>query len=97
MSREYICRDCGHIGTTKKLISFRTNFLLSSLLWFLMLPGILYLGWYLLMGRKRRCSACGSTTVDTFNSSYGKLSMEEMYMKRLADDISRKSQEKNEL
>lgn len=92
MSREYICQDCGHIGTAKKLVTFRTNFLLSSLLWFLMLPGLLYLVWYLIMGRKRKCSQCGSSAVSTMNSAYGKASLEELCLKNLADDIAAKKE-----
>ena len=94
MSREYICQDCGHIGKAKKLITFRTNFLLSSLLWFLMLPGILYLAWYLIMGRRRICSQCGSSAVNITSSGYGKVAMEEMYLKKLNEDIARSAQEK---
>ena len=94
MSREFICKDCGHVGSAKKLISFRNNFLVSSLLWFLMLPGLLYFIWKLFGGRRRYCQECGSSAVSTTDSGYGKVAMEEIYLKKLNEDIAQKNNNK---
>ena len=91
MSREVICKECGHVGYPKKPISFRHNFLMSSLLWFLMLPGLLYFAWRLFGGSRKACEGCGSSAVSNTDSGYGKVVMDEMYLKKLNEDIAKNS------
>ena len=88
MSREVICTNCNHIGYPKKLTSFRNNFLVSTLLWVTMLPGLLYFIWNLTLGNKKTCSECGSTDVVSLDSRYGQILMEEIYMKKMNAESS---------
>ncbi|MBU6338728.1 MAG: hypothetical protein KGQ36_01990 [Rickettsiales bacterium] len=83
MAREFACKDCGHIGIP--LGSRSGGGFLAGLMFLLfMLP----IG---LFGKKGRCRKCGSSSLASLTSKYGKAAMEEFYMDQLTSDIKKKS------
>jgi hypothetical protein len=82
MSREFACKDCGHIGFSNGQGGLRGNFLVSSILWIFVIPGLIYSIWR--RTGKGYCAKCGSTSLASLNSEYGKAAMEEFYMKQFS-------------
>ena len=79
MTREFVCKDCEYIGKAKS--GKRGNFLVSTLLWTFVIPGIAYSIWRM-MG-KNKCQKCGSTALASLDSEYGKYALEKFYLKNL--------------
>ena len=80
MAKEYICRNCSHIGEVGG-DGLRGNILVSNILWIFVLPGLLYSIWRR-MGRKS-CRNCLSSSVIKLSSKDGKMMMEEILLKNI--------------
>lgn len=84
MTREYVCKDCEYIGEVKS--GKRGNFLVSTLLWTFVIPGIFYSIWR--MTGKNRCKNCDGSHLATLDSEYGKYALEKFYLKNLQSSES---------
>ena len=87
MSREYVCKYCGHIGIPDGAKS-RNGFLSAIIFLLFMLPVGLF-------RKKGRCSKCGGTSLASLNSKYGKKAMEEFYMKEFTNNLPPKKPSTN--
>ncbi len=88
MAREYVCKNCGHIGYPERVISHGSGFI-ALILWSLYaLPGLIYS----ICSHKsnKRCANCYSNSLVTLNSAYGKMISEEFYEKKISE-ISNKN------
>lgn len=79
MTREFACKDCEYIGEVKS--GKRGNFIVSTILWTFVIPGIAYSIWRR-MGRNS-CPKCGSTSLARLDSEYGKYALERLYTQNL--------------
>jgi len=69
MEAKFICKDCGFMGGTKKII--KGSILVELFLWLLfLLPGIIYSIW---RGntRKKVCAKCGNSNIVPVDSPVG--------------------------
>ena len=82
MSREFVCKDCRHLGVPEGYGKLRGNFLVASILWIFVVPGIIYSIWR--RTGKGSCAKCASTSLASLDSDYGKIALEEFYMKEFA-------------
>lgn len=84
MSQEFVCKDCGYIGPSQGSRSSGGFF--SALIFLLfMIPLKLF-------RKKGRCSKCGSSSLASLSSKYGKAAMEDFYMDQLTSDIKNKKE-----
>lgn len=71
-----VCKDCGHVGLSKK--KPKGSVVIEILLWFLLLvPGIIYSVWRTL-NRTFYCSKCGEMRVTRADSPMGKAVINQM-------------------
>ncbi len=81
MAREFVCKDCGHIGIPEGYKKLRGNFLVSNFLWLFIIPGLVYSIWR--RTGKGCCTKCSSTALASLDSEYGKYALEEFYLKEI--------------
>ena len=84
MSQEFVCKDCGHIGVPSGS-SAGSGFFSALIFLLFMIPLKLF-------RKKGRCNNCGSSSLASLNSKYGKAAMEEFYMNQLSSEINKKKQ-----
>ncbi len=82
MSREFVCKDCRHLGVPQGYGKLRGNFIVSTILWTFVIPGIIYSIWR--RTGRGSCARCGSTALTSLDSSYGKIALEEYYIKEFS-------------
>ena len=84
MSRDFVCRVCKHIGVPRGQGKLRGSLIISTILWMFVLPGLLYSIWR--RTGKGSCKECGSSDLASMSSDYGKIALEEFYMKEFSKD-----------
>ncbi len=79
MSREFVCKNCGHIGVPDAPSG--GGFLAVMVFLLFLIPLKLF-------RKKGRCKKCGSSSLASLSSKYGKAAMEEFYMNKLTSHSS---------
>lgn len=76
MSRDMVCKACGHVGPAKK--NTPGSFILEVVLWLcFLLPGIIYSIWRVAK-RYSGCEACGSADVLPVDTPLGRKLVKEV-------------------
>lgn len=69
MSKQLICSQCGHIGSSQTAI--KGNFTIEIVLWlFFIIPGLIYSVWRS-SSRHKVCPKCGGSTLIPLDSPVG--------------------------
>jgi hypothetical protein len=80
MAKEYICKICNHIGEVDGE-GLRGSFVISNILWILVIPGLIYSIWR--RAGKKTCRNCHSNNVIRLNSVEGKEMMEKILLENI--------------
>ena len=83
-----VCKNCGHIAVPRGYKKLRGNYLVSTILWTFIVPGIFYSIWRR-MGCAGSCEKCGGNSFASLDSKYGRSKMEEFYMEQMVQDITK--------
>jgi|SRR3990172_10351963 len=60
-SKQYVCTVCGYVG--KPLYKVKGSVLIEILLWFFLIPGLIYSIWRLTSGKQWLCPTCNNDSL----------------------------------